>query len=206
MIFIWGKRTYGAVQKVGDVSVKTVFGHLWYLPLFPLSSHYVEAKTDAAYQLNKINWRSVACSYLRVWMPVIFLLALVFFLNDKTTPRWLSLLVVISAALAFAASYVLDKKYTHAESDEVRRLMHTHFGVAVDPYHCASNLQQEIDGKMQSTSAEPLDHHWYRRTLQDAAPAAAHKELAVLRARCEQHDASLQQTALQQLAPRPSQR
>ena len=200
MIFVWGKRSYGAVNKVGNVSVKTIFGHLWYLPLFPMSSYYFVAGTENAFELKRINWRSVFCGYVRVWAPVVFLFTLIGMQGAQQEGGKVVAGVLMAAAVAaFVASYVLDKKYTDHDVAKVRDLMERHFGVAVDPYECASSLQQEINGKMQSISATQIEEHWYKRTLNDAFSPAAHVELALLRARCDQHDAPLQGTALQKL-------
>jgi hypothetical protein len=200
MIFIWGKRTYGAVNKVGNVAVKTTFGHLWYLPLFPMTSYYIDTKTDAAFELNSINWRSVLCGYVRVWAPLALLIALAMFQKpDEDGSRILPGLVMFAAAAAIIASYVLDKKMVDAQAVQVRNMMDRHFGVAVDPYRCASSLQMEIDERMRSTSGEHLDESWYKRALGDHFSPAEKTELALLRARCDQHDKALQQTALQKL-------
>ncbi len=201
MIFVWGKRSYGAVNKVGDVAVKTMFGHLWYLPLFPMTSFYVDTKTDAAFELNRINWRSVLCGYIRVWAPVVLVFAGFEFMrpNDDGGAHVLSALLMFATAAAIIASYVLDKKMVDAQTVQVRQLMERHFGLALDPYECASSLQREIDAKMRETSATQLDESWYKRTLNDAFSPADKVELALLRARCDQHDKELQKTALQKL-------
>lgn len=200
MVIIWGKRTYGAVHKVDNMAVKTVFGHLWYLPLFPMSSYYVEAKTDRAFQLTKINWRSVACGYIRVWTPIIAFIAFAYFQHNQDLSRYLALFIGVAAVASLIGSYVLDKKYADRDSAEVRRLMNSHFGVALDPYHCSDSFQDPIDGKMQSMLPDGLDYGWHKRFLNDGFASRANKELALLRARCDQHDAPLQQSALQVLA------
>ena len=55
MLCIWGKRSYGSVQSVGNTSVKTVFGHFWYLPLFPMASYYVAAKKSREQDVAKLR-------------------------------------------------------------------------------------------------------------------------------------------------------
>ena len=203
MIFVWGKRSYGAVNKVGNVAVKTMFGHLWYLPLFPMSSYYFVAGTENAFQLKLINWRSVFCGYVRVWAPVLFAFTMIGVVGAKQDGgKLVASVILLAAAAAFIASYFLDQKYLDKDVAEVRDLMERNFGIAVDPYECATSLQMEINQKMQSLSATQLEEHWYKRTLNDPFSPASHVELALLRARCDQHDAPLQGTALQRLKRR----
>ena len=204
MFFVWGKRTYGAVDKVGNIAVKTVFGHLWYLPLFPMTSYYVHTKTDAAFELNSINWRSVLCGYVRVWGPLVLLVSLFGFQEAEGNGKLMSGLLIFAAVAAMIASYVLDKKIVDAQAVQVRHLMERHFGVALDPYQCAASLHNEIDAKMRQTSPQNLEESWYERTLADLFSPAENVELALLRARCDQHDKPLQQTALQKLPAAPA--
>jgi hypothetical protein len=201
MLLIWGKRSYGAVSKVGTISVKTVFGHFWYLPLFPMTSYYVDSSNDGAFELNSINWRSVLCGYVRVWAPVALVFSCFAFSGDdvETESKVISGLLMFAAVAAFIASYVLDRKLVNPQDVQVRKLMARHFGVAVDPYACATSLQMEIDERMRAGSAMQLDDAWYKRALDDAFSPAENVELALLRARCDQHDRPLQQTALQKL-------
>lgn len=182
MIFVWGKRSYGAVNKVGNVSVKTMFGHLWYLPLFPMTSYYFVEGSESAFALKRINWRSVFCGYVRVWAPIVFLFTLIGMRSAHVEGGKIAAGVMLFAtAAAFIASYVLDKKFADKDGAQVRDLMQRHFGVAVDPYECASSLLSEINQKMQSLSAAQLEEHWYKRTLGDAFSPAGHVELALLR-------------------------
>lgn len=200
MLFVWGKRTYGAVHRVDNIAIKTVFGHLWYLPLFPMTSFYVDVKADRAFELNSLNWRSVALGYLRVWIPVIAFM--VFFAVAAAHPEsklgaWIALAV---GMLAFGATYIFDRKLVQADSVAVRKLMGMHFGVALDPYICLANLQQEIDAKAHAAASEGMDNNWYKAALNDAFVDKTKIQLAVLRARCDQHDESLQDIAIGKLA------
>ncbi|WP_166881500.1 hypothetical protein [Massilia mucilaginosa] len=200
MFIIWGKRTYGAVDKVGTTSVKTVFGHLYYLPLFPMSSHYVDFKTGNSYELTRMDGRSVLCGYLRIWMPLMLAIALVVFdILDGTLNKVLCALVMALTAVAAIGSFVYDKKVVRKESAQVREMMHRHFGVALDPYRCRSSLQADIEERVRAHSNDALDASWYKRTLDDAVSQPHLVEMAVLRARCDQHDGTLQTRALQRL-------
>lgn len=203
MFIIWGKRTYGAVDKVGTTSVKTVFGHLYYLPLIPMSSHYVDAKKGTSYELTSMDGRSILCGYLRIWMPLAFVIALIAFDVFETVDGMLAkvicgLIMALSAAAAIG-SYIYDKKVVRKESTQVRDMMQRHFGVALDPYRCRVSLQADIDEHVRAHSKDPLDPSWYTRTLDDAVSQPFLVDMAVLRARCDQHDATLQARALQRL-------
>ena len=73
MIFVWGHRMYGKIEKSGPTYVATRFFHLWYLPLIPLGSQLVLAETEDG-KLRCIgqglSWRSTLAGYLRIWGPV----------------------------------------------------------------------------------------------------------------------------------------
>ena len=203
MIFIWGKQTYGAVSKVGNVAVKTMFGHLWYLPLFPMGSYYFVNGSKDAFELKQINWRSAFSGYVRVWGPIFALFTLLGFQgSQQIAGKVLAGMLMTAALAAVIASYVLDKKYSDKNVDAIRGLMERHFGVAVDPYECASSLEMAINDKMQSLTGAPLEQYWYKRTLNDPFSASAPMDLALLRARCDQHDPALQELALQKLQRR----
>ncbi|MCY0912777.1 hypothetical protein OTB17_13960 [Massilia sp. H27-R4] len=199
MLIVWGKRTYGAVHKVGDTSVKTVFGHLWYLPLFPMSSHYVDGKTGASFELNGMNGRSVLCGYLRVWLPLVFVSFLMGFQADHSGVKMFSGLAMFLMAALVIGSYVFDKKVISPSTVQVRSMMKRHFGVAVDPYECLTSLQMEIDERMRAHSTGSLDAFWYKNLLNSPSAQPEIVELAVLRAHCDQHDKPLQQLALRKL-------
>lgn len=198
MLLVWGKRTYGATDKVGLVSVKTVFGHLWYLPLFPMTSYYVEAKSGKAFELNQIRWRSAILGYLRIWGGLCAIIAFLYARNDGSAALPAYALSAVMVA-AIAASYFYDKKPQRNKVRLLRLSMEKNFGVALDPYECLENFQQAITAKAQQNSAEPLDDDWHKQTIRDLFSDKHQLELALLRARCEQHDQALQQEVFQRL-------
>lgn len=204
-MIIWGKRTYGAVNKVGDIAVKTVFGHLYFLPLLPMASYYVNRKTDESYEMNCIDWRSVLMGYVRVYGPIVALLfALAANHSEPVGDKVFQGLVALVAAAAVIASYVLDKKMVKREDTQVRQMMDRHFGVAIDPYACLTNMHMAIDERMQALNAAPVEHSWYKRTMGDLFSPRQNVELALLRARCDQQDKPLQETALKMLRAMPA--
>lgn len=201
MFIIWGKRTYGKVHQVGTTSVQTVFGHLYYLPLFPMSSHYVDFKTGNAYQLTSMNGHSILCGYARIWMPLVMLIALVGMrVAGNLGGELLCALIMALAAAAWVASYVMVKKVIQKESAQVREMMHRHFGVGLDPYHCQASFQGDIDERVRAHSDAPLEAWWYKSTLDDAVSQPVLVEMAMLRARCDQQDRELQARVLKRLS------
>ncbi len=201
MIFIWGKRSYGSVRRVGNVSVKTVFGHLWYLPLFPMKSYYCDsAKDGAAFELNGIHWGSVLSAYIRVWLTLaVVVMGFSYKVERERGGGALNLAVVIIGTLLVLGSYLADRKLIKTPTAALRLLMQRHFGLALDPHECLSNLSMEIDRKMQARHEATQSPSWYKLVLADAFAPRDALELAVLRARCDQQDATLQLSALQRL-------
>lgn len=198
MLLVWGKRTYGAVHRVDNVAIKTVFGHFWYLPLFPMTSYYIDTKTDAAFELNGLNGRSVLCGYLRVWLPLLILGSLMAMQSTTGNPAGFIVMLAIGVA-AFIGTYAYDKKSRSEDSIALRKMMGCHFGVALDPYQCMNNLQQQIDGKMRAIGGVAIDETWYKAALNDSFTGQQKLQLAVLRARCDQHDACLQELVVSKL-------
>lgn len=200
MLLVWGKRTYGAADKVGSVAVKTVFGHFWYLPLYPTASYYCEVKSGKAFELNEIRWRSALFGYLRIWGGLCAILAFLSARNvdaEAAIPAY-TLSAVMAAAIV--ASYLYDKKMQLNEVRQLRLSMERNFGVALDPYECLESFQQEITAKAQQNSIVPLDDDWYKQTMRDRFADKRQLELALLRARCDQHDLALQQEVFNRLA------
>jgi len=195
MIFVWGKRSYGAIRRVGNISIKTVFGHLWYLPLFPMTSYYVDTQSKAAYELNGLHWRSVLFGYLRVWLPVIFAFTFIATL-EKADGSMTGPIICILALAAFLGTYLYDKKTLSETTTNIRWMMHRHFGVALDPHETLANLQQEIEHKKGNAD---LPETWYKEAIHDAQCDHTTLELALLRARCDQHDKELQQVVLRKI-------
>lgn len=200
MLFIWGKRNYGAIERVGNISVQTRFGHLWFLPLFPTASYYVDTKAKAAWQLKRINWRSVAFGYARVWLPVVAVLALLIArAEDSSSGALAAAIIGVLAIAAVIATYWYERRPLPLGTAQPRAMMERHFGAAVDPYHCRESLHETIDSKRQAASAETLHPAWYKQEMQDLFIDKAALELALLRARCDRTDTALQQQVLEKM-------
>lgn len=201
MLFVWGSRAYGAVKKVGAVQVKTRFGHLWYLPLFPMTSFYVSDDDKFALELKGLDWRSVAMAYVRVWAPVVAIGAAFGMVaaNKHDSFDLTGLALVVLGLALMIMSYGYDRRHIDADEAGVRALMHKHFGRAVDPFACLDSLQSEIDARQAGGSGLLLETLWHEKVLRDPFAATRSVELAILRARCDQHDAPLQGLALRRL-------
>lgn len=78
MIFIWGSRLYGKSEQVkGMWHVATRFGHLWFIPLFPVSGSFVVLGGEQGVSIP-ICGKSVLATYLRGWgIPLAMVLGIV---------------------------------------------------------------------------------------------------------------------------------
>lgn len=72
MIFVWGSRYYGTHDRAEGQYGMTRFGHLRFVPLFPMSSMWVtvEGEPRRGHDM-KMTLRGVAHGYARVWGLVV---------------------------------------------------------------------------------------------------------------------------------------
>ena len=69
MIIVWGKRFYGKVGARDGSYVRSLFGHLMFMPLFPLGSYLVvkaPSGKDAVFKLP-LHGLSLLAGYARLW-------------------------------------------------------------------------------------------------------------------------------------------
>lgn len=78
MIFIWGSRLYGKSEQVNGMwHVATRFGHLWFVPLFPVSGSFVVLAKDQGAPIP-ISGKSVLATYVRGWgIPLSVILGII---------------------------------------------------------------------------------------------------------------------------------
>ena len=72
MLIIYGRRSFGRVEARAGEHAQTSFAHVWYLPLFPLGSHWVTAdhgESSRGFDIP-LSARSVVAAYLRMWGPI----------------------------------------------------------------------------------------------------------------------------------------
>jgi hypothetical protein len=90
MIIIWGSRLFGKVDDVpGMFHVATKFGHLWYIPLIPMGSHLVFAKTDQGWRGAPIPFssKSMVVAWLRAALVLASVIACLLFLPGINDAR-----------------------------------------------------------------------------------------------------------------------
>jgi hypothetical protein len=73
-VVIYGRRAYGRVHQHEGEYADTQFAHIDFLPLFPLGSFWVTQDLGNGQRMGfpiKLNGRSVAATYLRIWgLPI----------------------------------------------------------------------------------------------------------------------------------------
>ncbi len=73
MIIFYGSRAYGRVDGHGGEHAQTSFAHVYYMPLFPLQSHWITDTRDGSTRGFQIraHGKSILATYLRMWGPVV---------------------------------------------------------------------------------------------------------------------------------------
>src|SRR4051812_35413054 len=69
MIVIWGTRTAGKVEQRDGQYALTRFAHVYWIPLFPVSSMWVTR--DGMGHQSKMSGKSVVAGYARTWGPIV---------------------------------------------------------------------------------------------------------------------------------------
>ncbi|HEY1812584.1 MAG TPA: hypothetical protein VGG74_09585 [Kofleriaceae bacterium] len=79
MIIVFGRRSFGRVDAHGGEHAQTTFGHVYYMPILPVSSFWVTQQLDGAARgfTIRTSGKSIAAAYLRCWGPVAAFGALV---------------------------------------------------------------------------------------------------------------------------------
>jgi hypothetical protein len=78
-VVIYGRRAYGRVHQHEGEYADTQFAHIDFIPLFPIGSFWVTQDLGNGQRLGfpiKLNGKSVAATYLRIWGPLIALICL----------------------------------------------------------------------------------------------------------------------------------
>lgn len=203
MIFIWGKRTYGAAEKSGEVSVKTLFGHLCYLPLIQIESYYIKAGYDAAIKLRGIYLRSVLMGFVRggaISFLLLFSLVLAFSRNDLDGELSNYFLFAFIPAFFLVEKYLYDKKNTNSQSFQIRNLIAEYFCIALDPFFFSVEFARELADQIHEKLGQQKYSIWYKEILNGTLAERMFQELAVLRTRCYQNDGNLQSAVVKFLS------
>jgi hypothetical protein len=156
MVIIYGTRPYGEIEHCQGEYAVTRFFHLYWMPLFPVSSTmWVQQHDEDHFRGHRTrwSWKSLAAAYLRTWgllfgaillVPSLFLLFTSF---TQFTSRWTSF--VLGALLVGAALYSWSWRRISPEQ-QLRRSMFasvvgTHCDPEMLPDDMVLSLRQSID-------------------------------------------------------------
>lgn len=95
MIIVYGTSHYGKVDGQGEEYAMTRFAHIYYMPLFPVSSWWMTGSERGF--ATKFNWRSIGAAYARSWGLVLGTLALY-----TAVASGAAVIAVVSAAIGAA--------------------------------------------------------------------------------------------------------
>ncbi|KQV44715.1 MULTISPECIES: hypothetical protein [unclassified Duganella] len=175
-----------------------------------MTSYFINSKDKRAFELNRLSKRSILYGYARVWLGVFCAanLAALAAVEDKPAAIAVAMLPAILLASLIGLTYWVDSKQFKPQQRLLREMMGRHLGVALDPFDCLENFSPEITSVAQRYSSTTLEEYWYKPVLRDSFASQPLRELAMLRARCDQHDKVLQQEvfmALEKPAPHSAQ-
>jgi hypothetical protein len=131
MIFIWGARLYGKVDEVpGMFHVATKFGHLWYIPLIPMSSHIIVEKSGSGWRGKPVGMsgKSILVAWLRgagIFCMLGSAFGTVVALGDRSGPSAALVPVGIFAVSLFVTVFAFAYKgFRHASYERAVALGH----------------------------------------------------------------------------------
>ena len=140
MVIIYGTRPYGTIECCEGEYATTRFFHLYWMPLFPVSSTmWVRVHKEDHFLGHRMrwSWKSIVAAYLRTWGLVIggaFLVSSLLALYEsftRFTLQWPSF--VFGALLVSAALYSWSWRRVSAEAKLRRSLFASVVGTRCDP-------------------------------------------------------------------------
>jgi hypothetical protein len=140
MIVIYGTRTYGEIEHYQGEYAATRFAHVYWLPLFPVSSTmWVQNHEEDHFQGHRMrwSWKSIAAAYLRTWGLLIggyFFISPLYALSVSFSLfayHWASFL--FGAALLGSAIYSWKWHWLPKEEEHKRSLFASIVGTHCDP-------------------------------------------------------------------------
>jgi hypothetical protein len=154
MVIIYGTRPYGEVEHIQGEYAATRFFHLYWMPLFPVSSTmWVQRHEEDLFRGHRTrwSWKSLAAAYLRTWgllFGMIFLVSALWSLSlahfASTAPSF-----ILGAVLVGAAIYSWRWRRVSAEQQLRRSLFASVVGTRCDPDMLPDDmvlsLRQSID-------------------------------------------------------------
>jgi hypothetical protein len=147
MVIVFGRRAYGRVNAHGGEHAHTQFAHLYYLPIFPLSSVWVMG--DRGFQI-RASGKSIAAAYLRVWAPLVAIGALA-----SASIAGAIIAVVLAATSAWAWSWRGVRSESAIRASDFRLLA---FGTRCDPALMTRELRDDVK--------RALDERWAKLDTQ----------------------------------------
>ena len=150
MIIIWGTRNAGKVDHRDGQFAMTRFAHVYWLPLFPVSSIWVTG--DGVGHTMKLSARSVFAGYARTWGLLLAGLGVA-----GAIPLWAALAAVVSAGVS------LSWKDAHGADAQRSDLNLAAYGTRCEPKllpgELADALRQEANDRwaLVSNGETPTD-------------------------------------------------
>lgn len=161
MIIIWGSQLYGKVDEIEGVGhVATRFGHLYYVPLIPVSTMFITGQEGENYYGAGIglSFKSILMAWLRTF-SVLAVIASVFFLfASDTGPLQGKLIPAIALAFSiglvvlFRMSWAMKASYERAKQLSEELGFDPRLDVFIDLHYGIIN-EAEADRRMDELHA-----------------------------------------------------
>jgi hypothetical protein len=180
MMFVWGTRWYGTVDRCGRQFAATRFFHMWFLPVIPLGTMWVTEDHGIGYQGHAMRWslKSIAAAYLRSSLLVLTgLIALI----AVPAGAWWTLALPAVAGLGALGSL----RWREARGDAARRaeLLLSTLPTACDPLRMPRSLARSLHASVERDWAEVANGRTPGDLIErgDGTPAQVAAAFALLR-------------------------
>jgi len=138
----FGSRFIGAVDWVGDESIRTRF-QMFIVPLWPIESHFVLEDSVRGFRSFPVplNSKSVLMGYLRWWAFLGVVLGGIFWWENGSY-----LLVTWSTLLWLMSALFLGK--SPAQTHRKRLILHHATGLSAEPHYQTAEMREEVFAKL----------------------------------------------------------
>jgi hypothetical protein len=172
MILIYGTGTYGKIDLHAGQYAATRFFHLYWMPLFPVSTTvWIQSDEDEHYRghLTRWSWKSVLSAYARTWGVAVGAILL---LSSLDSLGWSLLSVLLlGASLSSWRWRSLPSKDVHK-----RELFASVTGTYCDPDYLRddmlSSLQQQLESLWEKNFSSQTPNDIARYGTKDPSQAA----------------------------------
>jgi hypothetical protein len=156
-VIIYGTREYGLVDEHRGELASTTFFHLWFVPIFPVSSTWITHDAPAQRQGHKIKLygKSVAAAYLRVWAPIAALANLGALVHGS----------IVHIPIAIAAVALCAWSWTWRSLRGDRALRRSDFNYVAFGTRCEP---KRLDAETRASLKSELDRQWNARAPKDS--------------------------------------